>query len=76
VEYFRGIGIVQALSTALELKDPKACQYAAGVLCNLSNSETLCKDIFDDGGVILIVNLAKVRVPEPLGIILNLPSHT
>jgi hypothetical protein len=53
----------QAAADALTLKDPLALQYCAAILHNLSQFEPLCKDMYDDGAVLLLVSLAKVRTP-------------
>jgi len=58
---FHGIGIVQALSEGLRLKHPKGAQHASAVLQNISRDEAICRDIYEDGGVLLLVQLCQTN---------------
>lgn len=62
VPCFKGMGMVQALSGTLQVKglEARAYQYCAAILLNLSNNEGLCKELYEDGAVLFLVQLAKV----------------
>lgn len=62
--FFKNIGIVQSLSDSLGIKgDAMAGQYSAAILYNISLHEVLCRDLYEDGATVLLINLAKVRLP-------------
>lgn len=61
---FKGMGMVQALSETLEVRglDQSALQYCSAILLNMSTHEGLCKDLYEDGAVLYLVSLARVRM--------------
>ena len=51
---------MQAVGDCIKIKNPKAAQYISAILHNLTQHESLCRDIYEDGGVLLLVSLCKV----------------
>lgn len=75
-EFFRNIGIVSALGDQAALQQQQQSsqgqqqggtgdafligQYSAAILYNLSLHEVLCKDLYEDGATVLLIQLAQV----------------